>query len=408
MMQRLFVRSFFVLLLILSASLAFAQDNAAPEANRSAECVAEYDPDTDYFPEKARIEDAERLSVEYFNHYKVVTVTDAFVGAEPYTYVLVQCGTPTPAADQFPDETQFIEVPTRRMIAMSTTQLPHLTDLGLVDRLVGLDSFLFVNAPNIRERIDAGELVQIGSGTDVNIEVALETNPDLIMTYGFSPETDAFPRLIDAGLPTVLNAEYREPTPLGRAEWIKYTGLFFNAEATAEAAYDNIVTQYEAASELAATVPEDERPVVLWNSYSSFSDVWSIPGAETFAGALIRDAGGRVALADEAQQDSVFLSFEAVYEEALDADVWVTNLFGVTTIEGLLATDARYADFAAVQSGDVWNVGLDTNENGGDNYFELGVTNPHLILRDLVAIFHPELLPDHEFNFYLRVEEAAE
>jgi len=28
------------------------------------------------------------------------------------------------------------------------------------------------------------------------------------------------------------------------------------------------------------------------------------------------------------------------------------------------------------------------------------VTNPHLVLADLIKIFHPELLPDHELYFY--------
>jgi iron complex transport system substrate-binding protein len=40
------------------------------------------------------------------------------------------------------------------------------------------------------------------------------------------------------------------------------------------------------------------------------------------------------------------------------------------------------------------------NDLGGNNYWETGVANPHLLLQDMVAIFHPELLPDHEFTFF--------
>ena len=407
-MKRLFT---ILLLLIVSGLLALlpaaAQDAAAPDVNLQETCVTDYDPNVDYFPDKITITDAVNFSVEYFNHYKVVTVTNAFDGAEPFTYVLTQCGTPAPDAADFPDGTQFIDVPAGEIIAMSTTQLPHLTELGLVDKLVGLDSFLYVNSPEVRALIDAGELVEIGSGAEVNVELVLDVEPDIVMTFGFNPASDAHPVLIEAGIFTALNAEWREPTPLARAEWIKYTALFYNAEARAEAVYADIVSAYNEARELAASVPEDERPVVLWNTYSSFSEAWSIPGAETYVGALIRDAGGVIALGEEAPEGSAPLSFEAVYDGALDADVWITNAFGVNTLDDLLALDSRYADFTAVQNGNVWNNSLDVNENGGNNYFELGVTNPHLILQDLVAIFHPELLPNHEFNFYLRLEPAG-
>ncbi|MGQ9887195.1 MAG: ABC transporter substrate-binding protein [Aggregatilineales bacterium] len=401
-----------ILLLVACSSLlailpAAAQDSAVLDANLTDECVTDYDPKVDYFPQKIEITDAVNFSVAYFNNYKLVTVTNAFDGADPFTYVLVQCGTPAPDAADFPAGTQFIEVPAGGIIAMSTTQLPHLTELGLMDKLVGLDSFLYVNSPEARELIDAGKLVEIGSGAEVNVERVLEVEPDIVMTFGFNPATDAHPVLIGAGIFTALNAEWREPTPLARAEWIKYTALFYNMEAEAEAAYDKIVSAYEAARELAASVPEAERPVVLWNTYSTFSEAWSIPGAQTYVGALIRDAGGVIALGEEAPEDSALLSFEAVYDGALDADVWITGVFGVNTLDDLLALDSRYADFAAVKNGNVWNNARDVNENGGNNYFELGVTNPHLILQDLVAIFHPNLLPDHEFNFYLRLEPAS-
>ncbi|MCS6837196.1 MAG: ABC transporter substrate-binding protein [Anaerolineae bacterium] len=394
--------------LALVAAPTLGQAAPALEANLTEECVAEYDPDVDYFPDKVTITDAVNFSVEYFNNYKLVTVTNAFDGAEPFTYVLVQCGTPAPEADDFPVGTQFIEVPAGNIIAMSTTQLPHLTDLGLLDKLVGLDSFLFVNSPEVRQLINDGKLVEIGSGAEVNAELVLETDPDIVMTFGFNPSTDAHPVLIQAGIFTALNAEWREPTPLARAEWIKYTALFYNAEARAEQVYADIVAAYDEARRLAASVPEAQRPVVLWNTYSSFSESWSIPGAETYVGALIRDAGGIIALSDEAPQNSASLSFEAVYGGALEADVWVTNAFMVNTLDDLLALDSRYADFAAVKEGNVWNNSLDVNENGGNNYFEKGVTNPHLILRDLVAIFHPQLLPDHQFNFYLRLEPKGQ
>jgi len=381
-----------------------AQEQVELTQNLTDGCVSDYDESVDYFPEKATFLDATNISVVYHNHYKVVTVLDAFDGAEPFNYVLVQCGTPMPSADNFAENTQFIEVPTGDIITLSTTQLPHLTQLGLLDNLVAMDSFDYVNTPAVREKIDGGDLDAVGFGSGINVELVLNIEPDVVMASGFDPDTDAHPVLLEAGIFTALNASWREVTPLGRAEWIKYVALFYNVEAQATEIYDDIVLSYNEAKLLAAEIPEEARPTVLWNRFWSPREAWTIPGAQTYAGTLIQDAGGRIALTELAPDDSVNISFEVAYEGGLDADIWSLDAFGIDSLDALYAEDSRYADFGAVASGNVWNNNLDVNENGGNNYYELGVTRPDLVLRDLVAIFHPELLPDHEFVFYRRLQ----
>ncbi|MEO1644724.1 MAG: ABC transporter substrate-binding protein, partial [Chloroflexota bacterium] len=201
-------RSLSLFSLLLMTSLLVILPVSAQEVNLTDECVAEYDPEVDYFPEKVEVNEAENFAVEYFNNYKIVTVTDAFAGADPFTYVLVQCGTPAPETAELPDNTQFIEVPTGDFIAMSTTQVPHLIDLDLLDNLVGLDSTLFVNSPEVVELIEADELIEVGSGSDVNVELVLETEPDIVMTFGFDPASDAHPILIERRENTRFN-QYR-------------------------------------------------------------------------------------------------------------------------------------------------------------------------------------------------------
>lgn len=389
-----------LLLLTLVSAPAAAQDGEATEdANLTDACVTDFDPDMDYFPEKVEIRDAVNFDVTYFNHYKVVTVTGSL---STFDYVLVQCGTPIPDAEDFPEGTQFIEVPAGDIITFSTTFLPGLVELGLTDKLVGMGNTSFTSTPEIIERIDAGDIVEVSPNFELDLERILAAEPDLVMTDDFDP--DRFSQFTELGIFTAVNTDYLEATPLGRAEWLKFIALFYNQEAPAQAAYDEIVIAYNEAADLAATVAEEDRPTVLWNSYSAFSEAWSIPGHDTYAGRLIEDAGGIIALGEEAQEGSALLSFEVVYDQGLDADIWIINAFAVRTIADLVAIDERYADFAAVQNETVWNNDGDIGPSGGNNYFELGVTNPHLILQDLVALFHPELLPDHEFTFYLPLD----
>lgn len=379
---------------------------SALDANISADCVSDYDAAVDYFPDKVVIEKATRFSVEYFNHYKIVSVSDAFDGAPGFDYVLTQCGTPGPDPAGFPAGAQFIDVPGGALITLSTTQLPFLAQLGLLDNLVAVDNGFYISTPEVTDLIAAGQISEVGFGAEINIERVLELSPDLVMSYGYNPVTDAHPVLLEAGVFTALDASWRELSPLGRAEWLKFIALFYNREAEAAALYDAIAAEYRAVKDLAATVSADDRPAVLINTFLGYADAWFIPGADTYVGQLARDAGGDLLLAEAGSTTSQALGFEVVYDGGLDADIWLTETFGVYSGADLMALDSRFGDFAAFRSGNVWNNNRDENANGGNNYYEWGVTQPHLVLADLVAIFHPDLLPDHDFAFYQQLDAA--
>lgn len=389
------MKSTLLAIIVLLASLLPA---AALDANLRDGCVEDYRADVDYFPQKIEVVDAAKFTVEYFNNYKLVSVADAFDGASDFHYVLVQCGTPAPSPADFAEGAQFIEAPTGDLITLSTTQLPALSQLGLLDRLAGVDSGFYISTPEVLAMIADGQVAEVGFGNQVNIELVLELEPQLVMSYGFNPASDAHPLLLEAGIFTALDASWRELSPLGRAEWLKFTALFYNEEERANEIYADIVAQYQAVKDSAALA--EDRPTVLINSFLGYADAWYIPGEDTYVGQLIRDAGGDLLLAQAGSASSQGLGFEAVYEGGLDADIWLVETFGVYSGADLLALDSRFGDFAAFQSGDLWNNNRDENANGGNNYYEWGVTNPHLVLADLLAIFHPKLKPNHEFAFY--------
>ncbi|GJQ34944.1 MAG: ABC transporter substrate-binding protein [Anaerolineaceae bacterium] len=379
---------------------AEAASAISPEHNLTDSCVieGEFNASVDYFPEKATLTHTDGFSVEYFNNYKVVTVKTPYPGAaESIQYVLVQCGTPAP--EGFLDE-QIINIPVQTVVIMSTSYLPFLDELGLLDRLVGLDDATYVSNPAVLKMAEEGKLAMIGYGSGVNVEQALELSPELILTYGSgAPDYDAHPVLIEAGLKTVVNAEWLETTPLGRTEWGKFIAVFFNKEADAQALFAKTVERY---SEYAAVVASaTERPTVF--TASDYQGIWSMPGGNSFAAAFFKDAGADYLWADDTSTGSLPLAFEAVFEKAQGAEYWV-NVGYFFTLDDLLAADARYADFNAYQSGNIWNNDARISPNGGNDYYESAVAHPELVLADLIKIFHPELLPDHELVYYRQLK----
>jgi iron complex transport system substrate-binding protein len=370
----------------------------APTANLLEGCVSAYDAGLDYFPEKAAVQYSDGFTIEYFKNYKVLTVKTPFPGAsESFQYVLVQCGTPKPTG--FTEE-QIIEVPVKTIVSLSTTYLPFLEKLGVLDRLVGLDDATFVSNETVAKLAAEGKLKILGNGAQVNVEQALDLNPDLIMAYSSgSPEFDAHPKLIEAGLKVAVNAEWLDTSPLGRAEWGKFIAAFFNREARAEKVFAETAQNYEKLKALAATAKTT--PTAF--AGTPYEGTWYMPGGQSFAAAFLTDAGASYLWADDASTGSLPLAVEAVYDKAKEADYWVNQGF-VGDLKGLAEQDKRFTDFAAFKSGNVWNNDLRTNANGGNDYYEGAIANPDVVLADLIAIFHPELMPEHEFVYYRQVK----
>jgi len=367
---------------------------AAPSNNLTDGCVESYNAEIDYFPEQVRLTHTDGFTVEYHNNYKLITVTTPWPGAErALAYVLVQCGTPAPAGY---DDTQIIDVPVQSIATMSTSYLPFLDSLGVMDRLVAIDDATYVNNPTVLEMATSGTVTQFGYGAGVNIEQLLDISPDLIMTYGSgSPDYDAHPVLLNAGLHTVVNAEWLETSPLGRAEWGKFIALFFNKEAEAEAQFAATVERYEALAAQANAVAE--KPTVMTDS--EYQGSWYVAGGNSYTAQYLADAGTDYLWADDASTGSIPLAFEAVYDKAANADYWI-NVGFINSLAELEAADARYADFAPFQNDTIWNNNKTQNANGGNDYYESAVAHPDAVLADLISIFHPEILPEHETRYF--------
>ena len=413
-MRSLPIHLLVIVLMVLSACVAqpattvsppdsSVADSAAPasppEQNLHERCVDGFDSTFDYFPQKLTVEYASGFDVEYHGNYKVITVANPWQGAqESFRYVLVQCGTPAPQDV----EGTVIEVPVSNIIAMSTTYLPTLEDLGLIDRLIGLDSYMWTTNTAVRARIAAGDIAEIGFGAAVNVELTLDLDPALVMTYGTGlADLDTHPVLLEAGIPVALNGDFVEQNPLGRAEWMKFIALFFNREADAAAQFDLIAAEYQAVAELTATLAE--RPSVLLGSV--YNGTWYVAGGESYMAKMLVDAGAAYLWSGEGDVGALPLDFEAVYAVAAEVDIWLNpdNSFWFN-VEDVLESDPRYGDFAPLKRGQLFNNNAKVNENGGNAYYEEGAAHPERVLRDLVKILHPHLLPEHELSFYRQVQ----
>lgn len=353
----------------------------------------------DPFPAQAKFRHAQGIEVDYYDHYKVVTILNPWRGSDRgFTYLLVQCGTPIPAGF---DHADVITIPIQTIVTLSTTHLPYLENLDQLDALVGVSDADLIHSESVQARLDQGLTTPVSRQGVVDLERIVDLDPGLVMAFGVGdPEQDAHPKLIEVGLPVVLNAEYMETSPLGRAEWIKFMALFFNQEAEAEAVFTKIEQAYQDLAAKVATV--SDRPSVLVDH--SFNGTWYVPGGNSFMAQFLQDAGADYAWADDPSSGSLALSPEAVFDQAGSAPIWINGSPTWRDRTDILAEDDRYRAFAAFQSGQIYIPNARVNPAGGNDFWESGIINPHLILADLVKILHPSLLPEHDLVYYQQVE----
>ena len=358
-------------------------------------CIDNYQPGVDYFPDKVAPRYAENFSVSYHDSYKVVTVDKPYVGGAPQTYVLVQCGAPTPELNGDLADAPVIQIPVASIYSGSTTHFPALDALGAIDRVTGVATLAYATTPAILDAAD--RITQFAATGAIDAEIVIDGNPDVLFTDG--GDDPSFDLLRRAGVPVVAVAEWLEPNLLGRAEWIKYFSVFLDREQQADDVFDEIEASYAEAAAAVADLPDDERPLVL--AGSSFQGIFYAPGGRSYVAEAIAAAGGRYVFADDQGTASIAMpDLERVLDAAGDADVWINAATSYHTLDDIVADDPRLAALPAAQSGQVWNYDLIHTDAGGVGFFELGVLRPDLVVRDLIEIFHPGTFDDYQFTFY--------
>lgn len=290
----------------------------------------------------------------------------------------------------------FVAAP-RRVVCLSTTYVAFMSALGLEERIVGVSSGGYVMNPVVEERLAHGLVKEVGSDMSIDYEAVVSLHPDVVLAYATSgPKPEFYERLTSLGIPVVMVGDYMERTPLAREEWVRAIGWLMGAGAKADSVHNTVAERYEDARRSAERA--QGRPKVLLNL--PWQETWYVPGGKTFVAEAFRDAGAEVLTAGhDDSPSSTPMGMEDVLGLALQADFWFHPGMA-TTLREVVEQNELFSSFPAVKRGQVWNNNLRQNAHGGNDYYESGVMAPDVILRDLLAIFHPELMPNHTFTYY--------
>ena len=335
---------------------------------------------------------ASGLSIQKNQGFSVVTVRNAWPEAKQnFTYILKEKkGIVPDSLQKYPT----IAVPLQSIVVTSTTNIPFLEMLGVEKKLLGFPHTDYISSPKTRQLIDAGKVKNIGQNEKLDTEQLIDLNPNLIVAFGIDNSNPTIDNLQKSGLKVLIQADWMEQTPLGKAEWIKLYGALFGKEKEAEVLFYDIVKSY---NETLALVPQKKtNPTVLYGSM--YQEQWFVAKGDSWVAQFLKDAKSNYLWSTTKGTGSLHLPFEKILEKAQKADYWIaTGSF--KNLAELQASNPHYQQFDAVKNKNVYTFENKHGATGGTVYYELAASRPDLVLKDYIKIFHPELLPNYTFTF---------
>lgn len=169
---------------------------------------------------------------------------------------------------------------------------------------------------------------------------------------------DVREKLVELGIPVLVEMSSYESEPLGRAEWVKLYGALCDKEAEAEAAFQK---QIDAVNSMGSSATG--KTVAFFYINSNGAAVIRRPG--DYVTSMIEQAGGTYffteqdagSTGEKSNMSSMTLEMEQFYATAKDADIIIYNSSiddSVKTTADLLAKNELLAGFKAVKDGNVW------------------------------------------------------
>lgn len=336
---------------------------------------------------------------EIYKHqgFSIVKITKPWPEAkENYTYILQEKNGIIPdSLKQF----TLITIPLKSIVVTSTTHIPALELLGVENTLLGFPSTDYISSEKTRKRIDAGKVREVGVNENLNTEVLIDLNPDLIVSFGLNNSNPTLDNLQKSGLKVMLNGDWTEQSPLGKAEWIKFFGALYGLDAKANTIFSEIEKEYNAT--LALGQKGTTKPTVL--SGAMYQEQWYVPQGESWASLFLKDAQSRYLWADTKGTGSLAVPFETILEKAQNADFWIAP-GDFSSLKEMSDSNPHYNQFASFKNKKVYSYSLNKGAKGGILYFEWSPTRPDWVLKDLIKIFHPEVLPNHKLFFFQKLE----
>lgn len=331
---------------------------------------------------------AQGLCIAHLDNYTAIDIKNPWKdGTTLQRYILVPRDAEMP--NNLP-EGSVVRTPIKRALVYSGVHANVFKELGHIESVKGVCDAQYFTLQEIIEGVENGSVMNAGSSMAPSKEIIIALNPDAIILSPY--QNSDYSELEKLGIPIIQCADYMESTPLGRAEWIKLFGELLDETEKADSIYNNVMSNYAELKQSAAA--ETKKPKIL--SENIINGTWYVPGGNSYMAQLFADAGGAYAWSDIKTTGSIPLDMPQVLEKAHDADIWLIKSFDPTlSYAKLKADNALNAEFKAFKEQHIYFC-----NTAATTFFQDFPFHPEVLLKEYIAIFHPQLLPDYTTGYF--------
>lgn len=292
---------------------------------------------------------------------------------------------------------QVLQGDAKRVVCMSSSHIAMLDAIGAVESVVGVSGKNFITNPYIVA--NQHTIPDVGYDGNMNFELLVAQQPDIVLLYGVTGACTMESKLDELGIPYIYVGEYVEEDPLGKAEWLIALAEIVGLRQQGLIYFSELPQRYEQLKSIAAST-HTPAPKVMLNT--PYADSWFMPSTTSYIARLIADAGGDYIYQQNTSNHSLPIDLEQAALLTTQADIWL-HVENINSLDDLRRQLPKFAQMPCVQRGEVYNCDKRRVVGGGNDYWESGVVHPDVILRDLIKIFHPELVSE-EFVYYRKIE----
>lgn len=325
----------------------------------------------------------------------IIRVTNPWQGADEVETMLFIARGGEKAPNGF--RGQVLQGDAKRVVCMSSSHIAMLDAIGAVESVVGVSGKNFITNPYVVA--NQRTIADVGYDGNMNFELLVARQPDIVLLFGVTGACVMESKLDELGIPYMYIGEYVEEDPLGKTEWLIALAEIVGLRQQGLTYFAELPQRYEQLKSMAAAA-QTPTPKVMINT--PYADSWFMPSTTSYIARLIADAGGDYIYQQNTSNHSLPIDLEQAALLTTQADIWL-HVENINALDDLRRQLPKFAHMPCVQRGEVYNCDKCRVAGGGNDYWESGVVHPDVILRDLIKIFHSELVSE-EFVYYRKIE----
>ncbi|AEH06905.1 ABC transporter substrate-binding protein [Methanothermococcus okinawensis] len=324
------------------------------------------------------------------------------VDSKGHKFVLLDKNATVP---NIPDA-KIINVPVKRIVSgwyypiVSTADI--LNDSSCYDSIKGVTKYTLKYSPELSKRYDEGKVADIGSSSNVDYDVIINISPDIVFLAEWPQHDKIEAKLNELGITVSRAFSYKEPTYMGRIEWVKYAAAFWGEDKYNKANnfFQNAWKKRNDLLRITRNAKTYPKVVNFWKS----SDIGSIyiPESQNYYIKLINGFRGDYVFSDLPGTGNEKIDTETFMERARNADVVILRQSSKTikTKDDLLKVypNSGFENLKAFKEGRFYISKSD--------YYTWEARDPIGTMEDYAKMIHPELFPngDNDLKHFVKLQ----